>query len=176
MAAMNLSPAPNQRVEWSPITDTSILRTGDWLTLLGANYQIEVAVLDSHNPRAEAVRQMEAQLPELLRAAGVIVNVDQVLEGTLGDHHHVLVKFPGSERVLSTGLYVGQGSPNQLFFSHVTVRYQANDPEYLRQLEELESFLGSSTLLGLFYRSDQEQISSTPAGQAYVRDDGGLIR
>ena len=173
---MSLEVKLNEREEWSRITDTSILCPGDWLTLLGVNFQAEVAVLDSHDQRAEVLERMRAQLPQVLLDAGVSVGEDDLPAHVLGPHHHVLVKFPGSDRVLSTGLFVGQGELSQLFFPHVTVRYQAQDAEYLRQLEELEGFLGSSAVMGLFYRSGQEQISSTPAGKAYIDEDGGLIR
>lgn len=73
------------------------------------------------------------------------------------------------------GMYVREGESDTLFFPHVTNRYQAHDAQFNRRLAELQPFLGSRTL-GLFFISDDEQISRLPKAQPYVDDDGGLRR
>ena len=162
---MELSVEQNQRVEWSRITDASILKRGDLLRLLGPTFQADIAVLDTHDPSADLKGVLPADEIEAGLARGDI----------LPNHHHVLVKFPGSDDVVSTGMYVREGESDTLFFPHVTNRYQAHDAQFNRRLAELQPFLGSRTL-GLFFISDDEQISRLPKAQPYVDDDGGLRR
>ncbi|HVU59885.1 MAG TPA: hypothetical protein VHC98_03555 [Candidatus Saccharimonadales bacterium] len=163
MQTMSLIIPNNERMPWSRITNTSILQKGDLLKLIGIAFQANIAVLDSHNPRGELLRHM----PAILQEAGVASSY-------LPDHHHVLVQFEGDESVLSTGLYVGQGEPDQLLFPHIT-HIQANNAEYGRRLQMLDAALHSGNL-GLYYMSDQEQISSSPAGMVYLDEQGGLYR
>jgi hypothetical protein len=90
----------------------------------------------------------------------------------------VLVRFRGSEddEVMSTGMYVGHGEPNELLFGHVTRRYQADDDAYTHRLDDIHGLLESVDNLGIYFISDHEDISTTPPGAAYVAEDGGLKR
>lgn len=163
---MGLRVPENQRTPWSRITDTSILKKGDLLTLFGVECDIRIAVLDSHDPRSAAEERLQELMPDILQHAGV-----QSLP--LPNHHHVLVQFKDAS-VVSTGLYVGKGSPDELFFAHIT-RLQIPDPEYNRRLRDADMILHSGNH-GLYYVSDQEDISQTPQGTIYLDEHGGLLR
>lgn len=156
---MSLIGRDNERKPWSRITDTRIIRPRDELRLVGTGFIAILGVLDSHDPSAQSPPTL-AELIGLQRSP-------------LPDHHHVLVQIEGQSDVMPTGLYVGTGEPDRLLFPHISRRF-LNDDEHGERLMRLHEGLRSGNH-GLYFMSEQEQLSSTPAGQIYVNGQGGLL-
>lgn len=156
---MPLSIENNIREPWSRITDTRILRPGDELRLVGSVATAVVALLDSHDPSAAD--------PSIAQILGLT-------SPSLPEHHHILMQLEGQTEVLSSGLYVATGEAEELVFRHIT-HLQAVDPTYGPRLRTMHRALGTS-MHGLYFISDQEQLSATPEAQPYLDSQGGLLR
>jgi hypothetical protein len=147
----------NARQPWSQITNTEILQPKDELRIVGVGFVAIVGVLDSHDLKATTYGQTVA-------AFGMG-------ERVLGNHHHVLLQFEGSDEVLSTGLHVGQGDVQSLLFPHA--RVDLDGEEYRQRLRTAVRNTREGAL-GLYYISGNEQLSATPQGQAFLAPDGRL--
>lgn len=119
-----------------------------------------LAVLDSHDPGADA----RAYVAEMMGLTG---------QRPLGHHHHVLVQLEDSSEVLSTGLYVGRGGPEDLFFAHMT-HLQEAEGDYGDRLRRLHIAIGGG-IHGLYFMSDKEQLSVLPGALPYLNVQGGLL-
>ena len=161
MSMSKLTVADNVREPWSRITDTSILRPRDALKLIGRHCIVLIGVLDSHNPSAET--------PPTL---GQVLGLQQP---PLPNHHHILVQLQGATEVLSSGLYVGQGDPQDLIFAHITSA-QKRDDEFRSRLGTMTDIMRSSDNCGLYYVSGHESLSALPEAQRYIDENGGLLR
>jgi hypothetical protein len=159
---MALSVPDNLREPWSRITDSRILRPRDELRLVGVGFVAIIGVLDSHDPSSH-LRHMDPAFADLLNA----------VVPPLPEHHHILVQIEGQEDVTATGMRVGEGTAAELILGHVT-RGQRSDPDYNQRVRLLRTMLQAGDDHGLYYASDQEQLSSTPRGQLYVAPNGGL--
>ncbi len=158
--SMKRSVPNNERGPGSEITDARILLPGDELRLYdGVGLLAVIAVLDSHNPAA-------TEFPTL----GQLTGDDPP---HLGHHYHILVQMSDGEEIMSTGLFVHRRPLPELIFPHITAS-QDEDPSYGPRLERLHALLSTGTRL--VYASDQEQLSHTPEGQAYLDDKGRLRR
>lgn len=153
-----INPEDNRREPWSRITDSRLLRPGDELRLVGPSLMARVAILDAHDPSARTSltwgQVLGLEAPPLAR------------------HHHILLQVEGQPDVISTGMFVGTGEPEELIFPHR--RLLIDDEPIVAERERLlEEVLPGSH--GLYYVSDREQVSATPGGQALVTLAGKLI-
>lgn len=120
-----------------------------------------IGVLDAHDPRAVLGLSVEQSLgSESPPPPG---------------HHHILVQLEGRAEILSTGLLVGVGEPQDLLAAHTTYS-QSQDEAYRTRLRQLHSIIELGSNHGLYYVSDQEPLSATPEGQVYLNAEGGLLR
>jgi hypothetical protein len=149
----------NTRQEWSMITDPGILRPGDELQIVGIDYMATAAVLDSHNPCAE----LEPTPEQLLGLQKPFID----------DHHHILVQFEGENVVMPLGLWGRAGDPDGLLFRHISRRFFDDQVHDARQ-RIFYNKLGSG-LVGLYFMSDDERLSSTPQGRLYAHEGRRLI-
>jgi hypothetical protein len=154
---MSLVVPENTRQPWSEITNTEILQPKDELRIVGIGFTAIIGVLDSHDLRTTAGGQAAL-------ASGMGRHV-------LGNHHHVLFQFEGSDEVLSTGLHVGEGQIQDLLFTHA--RIDLDGEEYRQNLRRAVRNTREGAL-GLYYISGNEQLSATPQGQAFLAPDGAL--
>jgi hypothetical protein len=158
---MSLITPENLREPWSRITDTGILHPRDELRLVGVGFTAIIGVLDSHDPSATTPFSW-----------GELLGIESP---PLSDHHHILVQVEGQPDILSAGLFVGVGEPEDLLMDHVT-RQQSGDEDYCTRIVQLYELMTSDDNHGLYYISDQEPLSATPAGQVYLDTSGGLLR
>ena len=150
---MTIHTPDNSRERGSRITNTAILEPGDMLELWGTAFLARIAILDSHDPTVLIPRELQTS-------------------STLPNHHHTLMQLEDEEGVLSSGLYVRRGSASDLYFSHLTPAQQVNEA-YREKLRRINTLV-SRGLEGLFYLSDQEQLTATPQGRQYLDDEGKL--
>lgn len=156
---MSLYVPENLREPGSRITNTEVLQPGDELQFIGSLGTIAmIGVLDAHDP--------SSQYPFLRTLFGPDL--------VLSNHHHVLAKLEGEDEVVSTGLYVGTGAPEDLFFAHVS-RRQHDDLQFQIKLDRLHYTVLQKGNHGLYYVSSEERLSALPEAQPYLNEQGGLL-
>jgi hypothetical protein len=156
---MSLIVPENTRQPWSEITNTEILRPKDELRVVGIGFTAMIGVLDSHDPS-------NGDTAIAMQALGL---GDRVLP----DHHHILFQFEGSDEIIPTGLFVGQGAATDLLFPHV--RYSIDDDAARMRLRRVAETVRDGAL-GIYFMSDNEQLSAMPQGQLHLLPDGSLLR